>query len=131
MRKLWQEQKQIAWDDPIPTEHKIKWTEFFEEMFQMQEVPFQRCLKPNSVIGNPSLIIFRDGSDEAFGSCAYIRWELQIRYFCSRLIMSKNRVTPLRKMTPVRSELCGAVLSAKIWKFIIKKGRFSFQRECC
>ena len=41
MRKLWQEPKQIGWDDPIPTEHKIKWIEFFEEMFQMQEVPFQ------------------------------------------------------------------------------------------
>ena len=24
MRKLWQEPKQIGWDDPIPTEHKIK-----------------------------------------------------------------------------------------------------------
>ena len=24
MRKLWQEPKQIRWDDPIPTEHKIK-----------------------------------------------------------------------------------------------------------
>ena len=61
MRKLWQEPKQIGWDDPIPTEHKIKWIELFGEMFQMQEVLFQRCLKQNSAIGNPSLIIFSDG----------------------------------------------------------------------
>ena len=42
--------------------------------------------------------------------------------------MPKNRVTPL-KMTPVRSELRGAVLSARIRKFIIKECRFSFQKE--
>ena len=42
--------------------------------------------------------------------------------------MPKNRVTP-PKMTPVRSELCGAVLSARIRKFIIKECRFSFQKE--
>ena len=84
--------KQIGWDDPIPTEHKIKWIEFLREMFQMQEVPFQRCLKPNSTIGIPSLIIFSDGSDETFGSCAYIRWELQNGSFCRRLIMSKKSI---------------------------------------
>ena len=98
-------------------------------MFQIQELPFQRCLKPNSATGNPSLIIFSDGSDEVFESCAYIRWELQNRSFCSRLILSKNCVTPLRKMTPVRSELCGTVLSARIRKFINKECRFSFQNE--
>ena len=52
--------KQIGWDDPIPTEHKIKWIEFLREMFQMQEVPFQRCLKPNSTIGIPSLYSVMD-----------------------------------------------------------------------
>ena len=40
IRKLWQEPKQIGWDVLIPTEHKIKWIEFFGEMFQMQEVSF-------------------------------------------------------------------------------------------
>ena len=95
----------------------------------MQEVPFQRCLKPNSAVGYLSLIIFSDGSDEAFGSCAYTRWELQNGSFCSRLIMSKNHVTPLCKMTSVRSELCDAVLSARIQKFIITECIFSFQKE--
>ena len=64
--KLWQGSKQIDWDDPIPTEHKIKLIEFFGEMFQMHHVPLQRCLKPNSATGNPSLVIFSDGSDDAF-----------------------------------------------------------------
>ena len=32
-------------------------------------------------------------------------------------------------MTPVRSELCGAGLSARIQKFITKDCRFSFQNE--
>ena len=90
LSKLWQVPKQTGWDYPIPTEHKIKWSEFFGEMFQIQELLLQRCLKPTSATGNPSLIVFSDGSNEAFGSCAYIRWELQNRSFCSRLIMSKK-----------------------------------------
>ena len=32
-------------------------------------------------------------------------------------------------MTPVRSEWCGIIPSARIWKFIIKECRFSFQKE--
>ena len=43
--------------------------------------------------------------------------------------MSKTRVKPIRKMASLRSELCGAVFSDRIRKFIIQECRFLFQEE--
>ena len=93
----------------------------------MQEITFQRSLKLKNVIGNPSLVIFSDGSEEAIGT--YLCWELESGSFTKKLIISKSRVTPLSKMTIVRSELCGAAYCARIRKFIANKCRFTFQKE--
>ena len=78
----------------------------------MDLVIFPRCLKPLGAIGPPILIIFSDGSDNAYGACAYVRWTLPRERFDVRLIMSKNRLSPNRKISIDRVELCGAVLKA-------------------
>ena len=71
-------------------------------------------MKPNEAIGKPSLIIFSDGSDHAYGSVAYVRWHLRSGGFESRLIMAKSRVAPLKKINIVKIELCGSLLSARV-----------------
>ena len=79
----------------------------------MEEISFNRCIKPTRAIDNPCLIIFCDGSDDVFGACAYARWKIEDELYESNLIASKNRITPLKRMTTVRSELCGAVLGSR------------------
>ena len=114
MKKLLQDTQQISSDNSVYMKQKEKWIEFFVEMFQMQKTTFQRCLKSKNAIGNLSLVAFSDASEEAFGSCAYLRCELENRTFSNKLIMLKNQVTPIRKMTLLSSEFYGAVLSARI-----------------
>ena len=51
----------IGWDEPLLKEDAKHWTEFFCELFDMEHLRFQRCLKPRGAIGNPTLVIVSDG----------------------------------------------------------------------
>ena len=92
MRQLWASEVKIDWDVPLPEGHKRDWVKLFMDLFDMSNTKFQRCLKPPNTIGDPSLVIFSDGSDSAYGACAYVRWALDGRGFDNNLVMSKNRL---------------------------------------
>ena len=81
-----------GWDDPLPDFLYTEWKHFFEELFSVQDLSFPRCFRPNMSIGNPILIVYDDGSKEAFGACAYARWEVTPHCFwaCLIMIMAKN-----------------------------------------
>ena len=76
MRQLWTAEESLDWDDPIPEKQRDNWLEFFQDLRNMDLVIFPRCVKPLGAIGSPILIIFSDGSDNAYGACAYVRWTL-------------------------------------------------------
>ena len=126
MRKLWiGESKDLSWDDPIPASLREEWLRFLIELFNMEKVTFRRCVKP----GNPALVMFSDGSDQAYGTCAYVRWQLQNGTFGANLLAAKSRVTPIRKTTIVRTELNGALLSKRLSAFIKKESQLIFEKE--
>ena len=57
----------------------------------------------------------------------YIRWETGNKKVFLRLIASKNRIAPIKIMDMVRLELCGAVLSTRLRRFIQREMRFEFR----
>ena len=121
--------KKLQWDDPIAEEDRDDWLSFFQDMFQMTTATFQRCVRPYDAVGDPVLVMFSDGSNEAYGACSYARWETHSGEYLSRLIASKSRVAPSRKISIVRLELCGALLSARLAAFIKKEMRLKFTKE--
>ena len=110
MRHLWGSDQKLDWDDPIPEENRENWVTFFKDLQDMDQIRFMRCMKPSDAIGEPILIVFSDASQDAYAACAYVRWELQNGQFESNLILSKNRLAPIKKLSIDRIELCGAVL---------------------
>ena len=128
MRQVWANNTELGWDDPILEDYRKKWTVFFEDLIDMKHVTFKRCMKPDGAITDPVLIIFSDGSSEAYGACAYARWQLKNQRFVSQLIVSKNRLAPVRKISVDRIELCGAVLNKRLKVLINEQCRYKFQR---
>lgn len=116
----------MGWDEPLLKEDAKHWKEFFCELFDMEHLRFQRCLKPRGAIGNPTLVIFSDGGLMAYGACAYIRWELECGGYTVSLIAAKNRIAPIRQVTIPRLELCGAVLATRLRKTIEKEVDWEF-----
>ena len=119
---------QLDWDDPIPEIEREKWVIFFTELYDIQRVKFKRSTKPPQTKGRPVLVIFSDASEAAFGACAYIRWEKEDGTYESRLLLAKSRLAPLKKITIVRLELNGALLSARLREFITKQCNLEFRR---
>ena len=128
MRHLRGSDQKLDWDDPIPEENRDNWITLFKDLQDMGQIRFMRCTKPSDAIGEPILIVFSDASQDAYAACAYVRWKLQNGQFESSLILSKNRLAPMKKMSIDRIELCGAVLNKRLKTFIEKEFRYRFQR---
>ena len=128
MRSLWISENKSDWDDPIPDMLKKEWMNFFDDLPNMEQEVFERCIKPANARGDPILVIFSDGSEVAYGAGAYARWNTTDNSYESRLIISKNRLSPVKKMSIDRVELCGAVLNKRLKTFIEKESRYKFTK---
>ena len=78
------------------------------------------------IVYTQQLIIFYDGSKEAYGAVAYARWELQDGALPYTLIESKCIENPLKVMSMVLIELNGAVFGKGLGGFINKESRIQF-----
>ena len=126
MQRLWQ--RGLEWDQRLPTPVREEWIRFFQEMKNLNNVTFERPLTPPQVIEAPKLCIFSDASNEAFGACAYIRWQTESSSFNTRFIAAKSRVAPLKSLTVPRLELQGAVLATRLYQFIVEETRIQFMK---
>ena len=68
-------------DGPIPEENQQNWSIFFNDLKDMNQIRFTRCLKPMDAIGDPILIVFSDASKDAYAACAYVRWQRKNNQF--------------------------------------------------
>lgn len=126
LRETWV--MKLKWDDPLPEELRTRWIQLFEQFIHLPAHAFDRCMKPGAAIGKPSLVIFSDGSETAYGFAAYVRWKLKDgTYFC-RLVCSKSRIAPLKRVSIPQMELNAAVLSKRARKMLEKEMRYNFER---
>ena len=126
MQELWQ--LGLGWDADIPPYIRTKWTELFHEMAALNEVKFERCLTPLNVASDPWLIVFCDASRLAFGTCAYVRWELMDGTVGVRFVVAKACVAPLKELTIPRLELQAAVLASRLAKTILDENHLKLER---
>ena len=118
----------VPWDKPVSQELYAEAKNLFEEMLCVNEIAFPRCMKPTDVVGEPSLIVFTDGSMSGYGACAYIRWELGNGQCICRLIAAKGKICPMKQITIPKIELCGAVTGSRLCKSILSELTYSFEK---
>ena len=105
-----------------------KWKTLFQEMLSLNGISFNRSLMPPDAVSLPVLCVFSDASEDAFGACAYARWQLSNGKYDMRFIAAKSRVAPLKRLTIPRLELQGAVLASRLSKTIVEQCRFQFEK---
>ncbi|CAA9997912.1 unnamed protein product [Nesidiocoris tenuis] len=112
MQNLWS--LQLGWDDDIPQPLLRKWQKFGESLAQLNKLQIPRLIYPSQPFTIIELHGFSDASERAYGACVYIRCSDSTPSATVNLIASKSRVTPLKKCSLPRLELCGAVLLAQL-----------------
>ena len=85
-------------------------------------------LSPNVTEGEepPSLCVFADASQNAFGSCAYLRQKRNDGTYTVKFIAGKSRVAPLKQLIIPRLELQAAVVASRLAKSIQEESRIEF-----
>ena len=112
----------------IPKHFQALWKEALEEAVVMEEITFPRSIKPQGVVGSPTLIGYADGSKSAFGCPLYLRWKLQDPdprqtvqdrkgtwhpvTHVTRLVAAKAKISKTGKVP--RSEMKGLLLLARL-----------------
>ena len=122
------ENKLLKWDEELPPDLYNQWKRFFLKLLSVEKLRFARCIRPEISIGDPLLIIYDDGSKEAFGACAYARWKVGDNSFWARLIMAKNRIGPAHVITVPRMELCGPVIAVRLRQTIEEEMKWKFSQ---
>jgi len=128
MRKAWSCDPKVGWDDMLPREIQTEWMRLVHELDQTKYIAFRRSVTPYGTQGKPVLVVFSDGSIDAYGAVAYARWKLESGEFCARIIAARSRMAPLKTLDIVRIELCGAVLSSRLRATIEKEMNMEFDK---
>jgi hypothetical protein len=80
------------------------------------EIDIPRLVLAQSVPKHIQIHGLSDASEKAYGACIYIRSNNQEGKTTVQLLCAKSRVSPLKQVSLPRSEICGAVLLARLLK---------------
>ena len=113
LQRLWE--VKLDWDDPIPEHIHGVWSQWRRELPLLMTIHIPRCYSPSrEAIVSTQLHGFSDASEEAYAGVVYTR----IRYSSGRvdtsLIISKTKVSPIKRLYIPRLELCGAQILARL-----------------
>ena len=133
MQRSWQ--LGYGCDEELPAEVCNEWMKIFHQFEKLNEISFHRSLTPRRVIGSAVLCIFSDASKEAFGTCAYLRWEVSEKSYDVRFVAAKSRVAPLKELSIPRLELQAAVLVVQVdtigFTNTVRKGHLLYGQSNC
>lgn len=113
IQKLWA--AKIEWDESVPTSIHTLWTNFCDELPQINSLQFYRNVlitDANSV----QLHGFCDASERGYGACIYVRSSNNKGDIKTSLLCSRSRVAPLKTVSIPRLELCGAHTLVHLYK---------------
>jgi len=106
----------LKWDDKIPTDIAQVWTRYQSELQLIESISISRRLTVYQAT-TVQLHAFSDSSGKGYSVVIYIRTQIATSAHC-HLVTSKSKVIPLKRSTIPSIELCGAVLAAKLLRFV-------------
>ncbi|GFU05132.1 integrase catalytic domain-containing protein [Trichonephila clavipes] len=113
MQSLWS--LKIDWIDELPSERAKEWHRFLEDFNSVRSICIGRCIvHPQAT--RVELHGFADASEKCYGAVIYCRSQSPDGATTVKLVTSKSRVAPVKRVTMPRLELCAAVLLAKLMK---------------
>ncbi|XP_053380273.1 uncharacterized protein LOC128548811 [Mercenaria mercenaria] len=117
LQDLWK--KSYDWDVPLPEDIQHAWHTLSFDLNSAQTMTLPRLLLPTASSGldrtSGQLHVFVDASMASYGAAAYICYSTD-----ARLVMAKNRVAPLKKLTLPQLELMAALIGARLGSHLQK-----------
>ncbi|CAG7710011.1 unnamed protein product [Allacma fusca] len=108
-----------GWDDVVPPDINAQWDQIKSELPIIEDIRIPRSLSQPGCV-QCELQGFSDASEVAYGAVVYLRTISSNGTVQIRLICSKTKVAPVKKVSLPRLELCGALLLTNLMELLIK-----------
>ncbi|XP_038119517.1 uncharacterized protein LOC119769858 [Culex quinquefasciatus] len=104
---------------PAPSQLQAEWKAYHSTLEELSKVRIPRCVYLPTAM-SVELHFYSDASEKAYGANCYVRCET-VKGIQVRLLASRSKVAPLSKLQSIADlELCGAELSVKLYKKVVK-----------
>jgi hypothetical protein len=124
-------QIRVNWEDPLTTELKEHWQRLQHTLPIVNCIQIDRLVISEETLEKLEIHGFSDASEVAYGACVYLRSTDVQRKITTRLLCSKLREAPLKRLSLPRLELCAGILladmheaSTRALKIIFNKVKF-------
>ncbi|XP_055585519.1 uncharacterized protein LOC129738360 [Uranotaenia lowii] len=119
IQDLWREN--CGWDEVISDQIAAKWERWIKALPEVEALKIPRCyfsfVSPQDR-ESIQLHIFSDASENAYGSAAYFRININGQVHCA-IVAAKAKVARLQHLSIPRLELLAAVLGARLAQWIL------------
>ena len=126
MQQLWQ--IKINRDDQRTTELKEHWQSLQHNLPIVTGIQIDRLVISKEKLRRIELHGFSDASEVACGACIYLRSTDVQGNITTRLLCSKSRAAPLKRLPLPRLELCAAMLLADMYQASSRALKISFNK---
>lgn len=103
----------VDWDEPLSGELLTQWESLVSDLQRFTLIRMPRSCAQLCEVSSISLEGYCDASQRAYAAVVYLRTETDEASLC-RLLCSKTRVAPVKKVTIPRLELLSALLLARL-----------------
>lgn len=126
LQQLWQ--IKLDWDESVPLDVATTWTNFKEQLKIINgfNIPRQIIVEDPT---NIQLHGFCDASNAAYGAVLYVRSTSSVGTHMIRLLSSKTRVAPIKRISLPRLELCATVLLGQLYESSVKSLRINVNQS--
>ena len=117
MQDLWIQK--CDWDSPLPAELRERWYDYCKSLSDLPSLAIDRWL---GVVDTRSYEIhgFSDASSRAYAAVIYLRIDEGNSQFLISLLAAKTKVAPVKTVSILNLELCGAALLVKLIRHVRK-----------
>ena len=113
LQRVWE--ARTDWDEVLPSSILEEWFQWRTELPLITEKSIARCYYPTSVhIQSLQIHGFCDASELAYAAVIYLRMTDTLGQVHVSLVTAKTKVSPIKRLSMPRLELCGANLLAKL-----------------
>ncbi|UYV75506.1 hypothetical protein LAZ67_13000424 [Cordylochernes scorpioides] len=120
----------LHWDDPMDESLIETWTNFRKELNFIGSLRIPRWLGLGRNTQGVQLHGFGDASEDAYAAAVYIRIPTDDGVSV-KLLASKTKLAPIRKMSIPRLELCAVLLLTRLMKYIMEELNIKMESATC
>ena len=109
------------WDEEVDEEIKKQWERWLAGAQKVGEIqiPRQYVVVGERSVVSVELHVFCDASEDAYGSCAYVRYTFKSGEHECALVMAKSRLAPIKTVNLPRLETNGARSGARLARLVL------------